>query len=432
MKKKYIICLMAIVLAGVFCSCSNTDEDLFSDSAANRLSQSVANYENLLEESNYGWTMKFYPGETDFGGICYTADFDGRNVELRSDKSISNGTTNLVAGTEVKSMYSVKSEQGVILTFNTYNPLLHVFSQPRGTSDVDGYRSDYEFIFQRVSEGQDSIFFKGKRYSTEMVMIRLQKPAKQYISEAIYADTAIAMVPRPRMIADNKNYSIDLSNRHMNIMLGDSTISRLYVYNDNGFTLQKPIELGNKAYSNFIYDSESGDVVSADGTARIPYPTKIEQFQGTKGMWSAIFNINTDEHQMNDEMWQIYKDHYKYSSIQKITGFGIGLNQFYTAGISDYPLAINYVMDMFNGMMIQAVNYNITMEVDVDNSIVTLTPHGPTNNYLSFYRTAVVDLNNYILENSPYKVTFNEGKIATKAHFVSTKNDNIWFDLQLE
>lgn len=346
--------------------------------------------------------------------------------------SITNGSTNLVAGTEVKSMYSVKSEQGVILTFNTYNPLLHVFSQPRGTSDVDGYRSDYEFIFQRVSEGQDSIFLKGKRYGTEMVMIRLQKPAKQYISEAIYADTAIAMVPRPRLIVDNKNYSIDFSNRHMNIMLGDSTISRLYVYNDNGFTLQEPVELGNKSYSNFIYDSESGDVVSADGTARIPYPTKIEQFQGTKGMWSAIFNINTDEHQMNDEMWQIYKDHYKYSSIQKITSFGIGLNQFYTAGISDYPLVLNYVMDMFNGMMIQAVNYNITMDVDVDNSIVTLTPHGATNNYFSFYKTAVVDLNNYILENSPYKVTFNEGKIATRAHFVSIKNANVWFDLQLE
>ena len=87
---------------------------------------------------------------------------------------------------------------------------------------------------------------------------------------------------------------------------------------------------------------------------------------------------------------------------------------------------------MFNGMMIQAVNYNITMDVDVDNSIVTLTPHGATNNYFSFYKTAVVDLNNYILENSPYKVTFNEGKIATRAHFVSIKNANVWFDLQLE
>lgn len=429
MKLRNILIAAVAMLAIV--ACDNKEDDLFSESAANRLSDAVAEYSDLLNSSTNGWAMEFFPSSTEMGGYAYTAKFHNGDVELRSSFGITNTESgvSVQANTPIDSKYSVESEQGIILTFDTYNPLLHVFSQPRGSSDVDGYASDYEFIFQRVSESQDSIFLKGKKYGNEMILVRLNEAPEKYVSDVLATDTAVAMVPRPKMTIDGKNYTIDISNRFFNVSIGDSTISAPFVYNNYGFRLYKPIDIDGHLYRNFVYDSESGDVHSADGTAMIPYPTKIEQFQGTKNMWLAIFNIDDDSHEMCDELWQLYKDNYKYSSYQSVTEWGIGLNSYYTAGVSSWPMCLHYSVDMMHFMQ-QNAAYSITIDVDENKGTVTLNPIEPNNIY-TFYQKSLEPVNNYILQHSPYRVTFNEGRIATKAHFVSVADDSVWFNLQL-
>lgn len=67
---KYIL-MAALTLPVV--SCVHEEEDLFNESAAQRVNTAVENYSELLESSESGWVMNFYPShDGDMGGIVYT------------------------------------------------------------------------------------------------------------------------------------------------------------------------------------------------------------------------------------------------------------------------------------------------------------------------------------------------------------------------
>ena len=138
MKKIYSFIIMALMLCVGFASCSHEEDDLFGESAAQRLNKSVDKYQKLLTSSENGWVMEFLPSDGSYGGFIYTAKFGDEDVSMASDLSLSSDTEKWPAGTVLSSKYSVKAEQGVILTFDTYNLLFHFFSEPQGSSDVDG------------------------------------------------------------------------------------------------------------------------------------------------------------------------------------------------------------------------------------------------------------------------------------------------------
>ena len=66
----------------------------------------------------------------------------------------------------VSSLYSVKSEQATMLSFDTYNYLVHYFGQPQGSMSDDRTTGrsggDYEFIISSASA--ERIELKGKKY----------------------------------------------------------------------------------------------------------------------------------------------------------------------------------------------------------------------------------------------------------------------------
>lgn len=166
MKKIYSFIIMALMLCVGFASCSHEEDDLFGESAAQRLNKSVDKYQKLLTSSENGWVMEFLPSDGSYGGFIYTAKFGDEDVSMASDLTLYSDTEEWPAGTVLSSKYSVKAEQGVILTFDTYNLLFHFFSEPQGSSDVDGYESDYEFTFLKTSEDQDTIIFVVKSMRT--------------------------------------------------------------------------------------------------------------------------------------------------------------------------------------------------------------------------------------------------------------------------
>ncbi len=54
----YLLCNLACI-----CSCVNEEADLFDSSAAQRLNQAVTEYTDLLENSENGWILDYYPSE---------------------------------------------------------------------------------------------------------------------------------------------------------------------------------------------------------------------------------------------------------------------------------------------------------------------------------------------------------------------------------
>lgn len=56
-------------------------------------------------------------------------------------------------------MYTLKHENGILLSFDTYNRIFHQFSDPQ--SDGIGFGGDYEFYV--MEHTSDHIVLKGKR-----------------------------------------------------------------------------------------------------------------------------------------------------------------------------------------------------------------------------------------------------------------------------
>lgn len=164
----YIILLSSVV---ALASCSDDDET-FSLTATQRLQQRLDDTDKLLTEAKYGWAMDYYPdANITYGGIAYTISFDGLNATVRSE---------IEPGKEAKSLYRFKGDNGPVLSFDTYNPLMHFFATP-SAEEYQAKDGDFEFLIDSLST--DVIKLHGKRNGNTVYLHRLTMPANEYIQK---------------------------------------------------------------------------------------------------------------------------------------------------------------------------------------------------------------------------------------------------------
>ncbi len=167
---KLIFCMLVAIGSA---SCSNTQDDLFDDSSANRLNQAAKDYTELLTSSQSGWVMEYFPSETE-KGYTFLMQFDkGMGVKIAAKNS---ETGNVYK--EESSLWSVITDNGPVLSFNSYNNLFHIFSDPddiKGTDDDEkgiGHGGDYEFIL--LKRDGDNLEIKGKKHQLHLFMHKLK------------------------------------------------------------------------------------------------------------------------------------------------------------------------------------------------------------------------------------------------------------------
>ena len=174
---KKILISLAIALVGFnFQSCSLHDEtDLFGQSAAERVEEAVKADKALLESASNGWILRYYTGENySGGGYTFLCSFKNGKVTVSGDVAESSATA--------RSSYDIVKDRGPVLSFNTYNTILHALGTPT-KANVDGGQGDYEFIIEKTTN--DSIYLKGKKWGNEMVMTRMPegKAWAEYLDE---------------------------------------------------------------------------------------------------------------------------------------------------------------------------------------------------------------------------------------------------------
>lgn len=167
MKNKSIILLLTLGLA--FTACSRDEESLFEKSAAERTVEALENARKCLTEAPNGWEFLYFCNPTT-RGYNLLVKFDKHGKVTATAKNIPGHKTIV---TDENSVWEVLSDYGPILTFNTYNDVLHLWADPQG--DGDGYLGDYEFLI--LSATPEMIVLKGKKHSGYSVMRRL--PADQ-------------------------------------------------------------------------------------------------------------------------------------------------------------------------------------------------------------------------------------------------------------
>ena len=171
MKKLFSISLFFSLTAMMFTGCVSEEDDLFSSSAAERLMESKKAYTQRLGGTT--WVMEYYPLNTDEApkgsGYLILNQFkkDGSVVQAMQNE-LSDGK--YLTDT---SLWEVISDQGTVLSFNTYNKCLHTFSDPGIYQTGQGYEGDYEFVILNIDEGAKYGMLKGKKRATYNRLTRL-------------------------------------------------------------------------------------------------------------------------------------------------------------------------------------------------------------------------------------------------------------------
>lgn len=145
-------------------SCAPSEvDDIFDENPAVRIDNAVKNYTELLKSNGGRWNMKYF-ANGDEGGYNFMMLFKNGSVEI-SGKNYYTGD----AFVHDESMWEVISDYGPVLTFNTYNEVFHLFSDP--TPDGTGLGGDYEFIVMKAEENK--ITLRGKKTGITAVLERV-------------------------------------------------------------------------------------------------------------------------------------------------------------------------------------------------------------------------------------------------------------------
>lgn len=150
-------------------SCSNEEADLFDQSAAERLNASSEKYTNVLTSGSGKWALEYYP-------MPSTDKIKGKGylmaVDFKKSHEVTVGMNNLFTGNkyrEASSIWQVITDNGPVLSFNTWNDNLHIFSSPEKVLKDDdikvgeGLEGDYEFVITEVGENNSTVTLKGKK-----------------------------------------------------------------------------------------------------------------------------------------------------------------------------------------------------------------------------------------------------------------------------
>lgn len=139
---KYIFLCLTYLSAFALQSCYFSEDDIFDQSPSERVDLVSSEYQKILTDAPNGWLMEYYPGgEThDIGGVVWLLKFSGEEVTVMSDSQVQgyDDPEPTLPGESVTSIYRITSEQGAVLSFSTYNSLIHYYSEPRGGFDADG------------------------------------------------------------------------------------------------------------------------------------------------------------------------------------------------------------------------------------------------------------------------------------------------------
>jgi hypothetical protein len=229
------------------------------------MNKAVQEYRDILTSAPNGWLMEYYAEKEPrkMGGYNILCKFD-KNGEVTLAAEFA--TSNYDIAEKVTSWFQVIPNQGPVLTFDTYNELIHIFSTP-SSSDFNGYEGDFEFTFMEVSNAK--IVLNGKKSKLNIVLTRN--------SETLDWDDYLHRIDEMVAAAEvYSNFTVELdgteigscimnTNRLYTFSVGNATILQNAIYTPTGIKFYNPVELGGKTVQNFKWNEADKTYVCEDG-----------------------------------------------------------------------------------------------------------------------------------------------------------------------
>ena len=263
-------------------SCLKDQEDVFDTPSSIRMQEVLDNAKKVLTSSEEGWAFDYYPDRNlSYGGYAYTVKFDNQRVTVGSE---------LDPNTLEASLYKLTNDNGPVLSFDSYNTLMHYFATP-SSAQYEGLDGDFEFIIMEVTD--DLITLRGKRTANTMYMRRLTKPAATYI-ENVYAicDNMIFSSANGTLGSSEISCAIDVDARQIDITYmngGEALVgSGNFIPTETGIHFYTPVELNGATLTDLDYDIDTftfngkdskGNEITFAGVVAEDY-TRFKEFEG--------------------------------------------------------------------------------------------------------------------------------------------------------
>ena len=268
-----------MVTAMMMASCTIEQDDLFSDSSANRADNAIATDIQVLTSAANGWLMQYFPdSQQSYGGYNTIVRFktDGK-VEVMGE---------VYGDTTYVSLYSVTQSAGIVLTFDTFNPEFHAFSDPSapiGGSEGTGWDGDFDFSILKATP--EEVVLKGKKTGNKIIMTPMPtNDWEAYINSIGDVEAGMSA----------KKYGLHIGGEEIIAMRSNRTlimdyeedgeeveVIASYIITPQGYKFYEPITIKGETIEGFNY-VEGADVFPASNnssiTLNVIYPTVAEIF----------------------------------------------------------------------------------------------------------------------------------------------------------
>lgn len=323
MKNKiYLLALLGGALA--LGACSSEDEPIFEDSAAERLEAGRRTFFNDLCANGGTWAMEYFANYEEPGYVFVMQFLPDNSVTISANHMWINKQFS-----QERSLWDVISDDGNVLTFNTYNTLFHVFSTPENivgpnapTNDITGddinelgygHNGDYEFMLME-NEGQ-TIRLLGKKRGLTAYLRQLPADTdpEEYLSKvAALRDQFDAKFPTLTMTETATGASYDVSNMAFGVPKvvptastspNSRTVEGAAIITLDGLRFMNPLEVIREDNSTWKISemawTDDGALQSADA--------RIEAQRADLSLANGRYSWTLDPESMSPELAEAYQ-----------------------------------------------------------------------------------------------------------------------------
>lgn len=376
---KFIKISSLLLLLPFMQSCFMQQEDLFDNSAMERLEAKKTEALDVLSAAPNGWEMQYFvTGEAGKRGYVLLVNFeksgDDGVVTFAAKNAITNNKYIVTDGTDPnypKSYFDVVFDNGPVLTFNSYNNLFHKFSDPNGGKLPGdgglgiGLGGDYEFTI--ISLSPDKVILKGKKRATYTVLTRLPENLewKEYFNQLDEVNNTLYVNnPAPLKMEANglSMYLYNGVSSIYDIVLAEDddltySVDKKFLQTINGVRFEVPLEIEEEIskVENYYYFAGQEFYFNEDKSKMVSYvendPSKgvLATISSVSPLWfyTKILSPNKDGFYVAD--WQISEENMGPKFKEKYDAMKTALEQkgrtnleLFLGGLSSYGDALQF------------------------------------------------------------------------------------------
>jgi hypothetical protein len=284
MRKLKFISILAAVSFAVLPACQQLEEDVFEKSSSTRLSEFLEDIRTTLAAEQYGWTLDYFPGSK-YAGVTYALKFTEQQVtaSLETNPTVSE-----------TSSYALTTDDGPVLSFDTYNKVLHVYATP-DSKNYQAKGGDFEFEISSFDKAKKEIVLIGKRSRNHCTLRPLSKPAEEYFAGVKEFESSLA-VPAAAGTVDGKEYELYLDSGNRSIAITEKGAENeepqtvRYVLTENTLRFSQPFSIGNVEFDEWTYDAQA-ETLNGSGVSFLKFiPPGYVTFEEYLGDYTFYYN----------------------------------------------------------------------------------------------------------------------------------------------